>query len=264
MHDLPVLLVTGGSKGAQIDQPRRAGLPARPAATGPGAAHHRRLDWPEVQAARSDLPAELGEPLPSLRFCTKMGAALAAADLAVSRAGASTLGEYPLFGLPAILVPYPYAWRYQKVNADYLARPRRGHVARQMRICQPACCPPSWICWHSPRDLQAMRQAMRRWPARTLPRKSPDLAAPDWRSAQRQAPLMISLDVIFWMFVVLFAIIGLMRGWAKELLVTFAVILALFIITVLENYVPFVTKMVMDSTCPAAIRRRFSGCAPCC
>jgi UDP-N-acetylglucosamine--N-acetylmuramyl-(pentapeptide) pyrophosphoryl-undecaprenol N-acetylglucosamine transferase len=50
-----------------------------------------------------------------------MGLAFAAADVAVSRAGASILGEYPLMGLPAILAPYQFAWRYQKVNADYMA-----------------------------------------------------------------------------------------------------------------------------------------------
>jgi hypothetical protein len=43
--------------------------------------------------------------------------------------------------------------------------------------------------------------------------------------------------VIFWMYVILFAVIGAMRGWAKELMVTFSVVLSLFLLTVLETYV---------------------------
>jgi len=50
-----------------------------------------------------------------------MGLAFAAADLAVCRAGASVLGEFPVFQLPSILIPLAYSWRYQQVNADYLA-----------------------------------------------------------------------------------------------------------------------------------------------
>lgn len=56
---------------------------------------------------------------------------------------------------------------------------------------------------------------------------------------------MVSLNVIFWMYVLLFAIIGAMRGWAKEIMVTFSVILGLFIITVLETYVGVVRNTIV-------------------
>jgi hypothetical protein len=55
---------------------------------------------------------------------------------------------------------------------------------------------------------------------------------------------MVSLSFVFWMYVVLFGIIGGMRGWAKELLVSFSVILALTFITLLSNYVPFIRDVL--------------------
>lgn len=55
---------------------------------------------------------------------------------------------------------------------------------------------------------------------------------------------MLTLPVLFWVFVILFAVVGTMRGWAKEILVTFSVLLAIFLITVLETYVPFVRNML--------------------
>jgi UDP-N-acetylglucosamine--N-acetylmuramyl-(pentapeptide) pyrophosphoryl-undecaprenol N-acetylglucosamine transferase len=158
--DLPVVLVTGGSKGAQsINRALQAALPQLlPAAQ---VLHiSGSVDWGEVQQARAALPAELASHYHIFEFLHEdMGAALAAADLAVSRAGASTLGEYPFFGLPAILVPYPYAWRYQKVNAAYL----ENHGAA--RLLPDEDMPHKLLALileltGNPQKLAAMRQAM--------------------------------------------------------------------------------------------------------
>jgi len=59
---------------------------------------------------------------------------------------------------------------------------------------------------------------------------------------------MISLVYIFWMYVVLFAIIGAMRGWAKELLVSFSVILALALNYLLRKYVPMIIELPSADT----------------
>ena len=52
---------------------------------------------------------------------------------------------------------------------------------------------------------------------------------------------MVSLSFVFWIFVGFFAIVGAMRGWAKEILVTFSVLLAIFIIVLMETYFPLMS-----------------------
>jgi UDP-N-acetylglucosamine--N-acetylmuramyl-(pentapeptide) pyrophosphoryl-undecaprenol N-acetylglucosamine transferase len=125
----PTLFVFGGSRGARsINRGVMAALPEllkwiqviHVSGT---------LDWPEVEKGAAALADELRVYYrPYAYLHEEMGPAFRAADLVVARAGASMLGECPAFGLPAVLVPYPHAWRYQKVNADYLAE--RGAAVR--------------------------------------------------------------------------------------------------------------------------------------
>jgi UDP-N-acetylglucosamine--N-acetylmuramyl-(pentapeptide) pyrophosphoryl-undecaprenol N-acetylglucosamine transferase len=77
--------------------------------------------WSEVEPNLATLPEDLRQWYRAYPYLhEEMGAAFRAADLVLARAGASMMGEGPAFGLPAVLVPLAWAWRYQKVNADFL------------------------------------------------------------------------------------------------------------------------------------------------
>jgi UDP-N-acetylglucosamine--N-acetylmuramyl-(pentapeptide) pyrophosphoryl-undecaprenol N-acetylglucosamine transferase len=55
-------------------------------------------------------------------FTADMPAVYRAADASVSRAGASTIAELSLIGIPAVLVPFPYAMDdHQRANAEAVA-----------------------------------------------------------------------------------------------------------------------------------------------
>lgn len=128
VDDRKTLLVFGGSKGARSINRAIAGMLERLLVTYQVIHISGSIDAAEVQAKRDALPEDLKRHYHMFEYVHDMGLAFAAADLVVSRAGASILGEYPLFGLPSILIPYPHAWRYQKVNADYLVT--RGAAVR--------------------------------------------------------------------------------------------------------------------------------------
>ncbi len=126
---IPVLLVFGGSKGSRsINKAINNILPDLLKdmqivhITG-------TLDWEEIKEDVKTLTEKEQRNYHVFPFLhDEMGAALRSADLVVSRSGASILGEYPMFALPAILVPYPHAWRYQKTNAEYLVRNNAAEI----------------------------------------------------------------------------------------------------------------------------------------
>ncbi|MHB8618389.1 MAG: undecaprenyldiphospho-muramoylpentapeptide beta-N-acetylglucosaminyltransferase [Chloroflexota bacterium] len=118
----PLLLCFGGSQGARTINAAISGglddlLPATQILHVTG-----QQDYPAAPRERQ------GQRYRVEAFLDDMPLAMAAADLAVCRAGASTLGELPAAGLPAILVPYPYAGGHQKLNAEVLARAGAARV----------------------------------------------------------------------------------------------------------------------------------------
>jgi len=159
--ELPTLLVTGGSLGSlAINDALVSVLPELLSEmqiihiTGD-------LTWPQFSEVGTGLPSDIAPRYRSYPYLhEEMGAALKIADLVISRAGASSIGEYPHFGIPAILVPYPHAWRYQKINADYLVR-HKGAILLKDEDLSTRLLPVVQGLMRSPERRNAMKAAMR-------------------------------------------------------------------------------------------------------
>ncbi|HTE84014.1 MAG TPA: UDP-N-acetylglucosamine--N-acetylmuramyl-(pentapeptide) pyrophosphoryl-undecaprenol N-acetylglucosamine transferase [Dehalococcoidia bacterium] len=78
-----------------------------------------RADETRVRSARARLPEPLRTRYHVHGYLDDIAWAMAAADLAVLRAGASSLAEPPAFGLPAILVPGAFSDQHR--NAAHMA-----------------------------------------------------------------------------------------------------------------------------------------------
>jgi UDP-N-acetylglucosamine--N-acetylmuramyl-(pentapeptide) pyrophosphoryl-undecaprenol N-acetylglucosamine transferase len=143
--DRPVALVTGASQGARnINEAMVRAWPeflrkhpqwqllhlTGPASHAEVLAAYAAAKLPVSDGARAGAAVACGKPgavsceptIHVIGFTHDMHLALAAADIVIARAGASTLAELTAVGRPAILLPYPYHRdQHQLANARVLA-----------------------------------------------------------------------------------------------------------------------------------------------
>lgn len=156
----PALLVTGAVRGAQrINDSIADRLEQWLSCTqlihisGPN-------DFDRLSKMRERLPAKLQSRYRLYPYMSEeMPLAMAACDLAVSRAGASVMGEYPAAALPAVLAPLGEAGGHQRFNAQLLADAGGAVVIDNEHVGEDLFDLTTALLADRPR-LQSMREAM--------------------------------------------------------------------------------------------------------
>ncbi|GAW28791.1 undecaprenyldiphospho-muramoylpentapeptide beta-N-acetylglucosaminyltransferase [Carboxydocella sp. ULO1] len=162
----PVLLVTGGSRGARSINRAMLGV-------------YRALNHlPPLDIVHITGELTFAETMDSISvlgienykkgniyikpYEHQMAHALAAADLILCRAGATTLAEITVRGLPAILVPYPYAAEnHQEYNARALVQAGAAHMLLDRELNGQRLVSLLTELLQQPRRLQEMAAAAR-------------------------------------------------------------------------------------------------------
>ena len=161
--DLPVLLIMGGSQGAEAIN--RAVLGSLPYL----AKLLPKIQFIHLTGNRNTDPIRLAYDTLGLRaivrpFLTEMEYALGAADLVISRAGASSLAEFSSMELPAILVPYPSAVDdHQRLNARTFVEMGAARCFHQKQLTPSLLTQQLKDLLGRPVKLKKMGEAMKQW-----------------------------------------------------------------------------------------------------
>jgi UDP-N-acetylglucosamine--N-acetylmuramyl-(pentapeptide) pyrophosphoryl-undecaprenol N-acetylglucosamine transferase len=177
----PVVLVMGGSQGARKVNELAVGAAPQLRAAIPNLQILHLTGSHDFEWAREQYK-KLGIPAVVHAFWNDMGAALAAADIAISRSGASSMAELAARKLPAILVPYPTAAdNHQFFNAQAFVQSGAARMLAQAAatpellaadvldlIRDPlkrAAMQTALEGWHSPSAAGDIAERILRWPA---------------------------------------------------------------------------------------------------
>jgi UDP-N-acetylglucosamine--N-acetylmuramyl-(pentapeptide) pyrophosphoryl-undecaprenol N-acetylglucosamine transferase len=86
-------------------------------------------NYQDIMEKLNEQPAKQSNRIKIYPYMYNIEEALAIADLAICRAGASTISELTMLGLPAIFIPYPYAAdNHQEKNARALVEKKAAEM----------------------------------------------------------------------------------------------------------------------------------------
>ena len=161
--DKPLVVSFWGSLGASTMNERMLDFFRREQAEGYPFHHIHaagKSDWPHVSEELTRLG--LSSPMLDVRqYIYDMAVVMAAADLVISRAGASTLSELTALGMPTILVPSPYVVaNHQEKNARMLESHGGAVVLTEEQATGDALYKSARDILQTPEKHRAMAQAM--------------------------------------------------------------------------------------------------------
>ena len=184
--DKRTLLIMGGSQGARgvnravgetLDQFERMGIQVLHIA-GP-------TDYEEVRDVYAKVPL-LKQHVAA--FCHRMDMAYRVADLAVARSGASSMSELAYFGVPSLLVPYPYAAEdHQTRNAEIFDEAGAARLIRESELNADSLSDAVREIFNDPRKASEMKKAAQKLAVRNSAEKIADLLVQESAKAGQKA-----------------------------------------------------------------------------